>query len=286
MKLSIVQQAIVIFGLFRKQMGAKLSFEMVEKIWGQNGIDKTRQLEKSNLIKDLLSTSKFEDNSVSYEKYRYARRNYKKFLIFNWVKYVAVSGSVAAEIAKPEEDIDIFIVIRNDRVWIYRFLLKLKNLSNGTFRFAHNSKVKNRFCVNFICEERGLKDFPKDIFIFHELFMMKSIYNAAYFNEIVANNSWTADFGVVLRHSSNSRAESSFVLRAVDSFFMFLQLTFMLFTNRKPNLSRYINNTLKGKVISYPQSFKPAVMQSFYEQVAQYERKRGISLTLLNQNNR
>ena len=47
------------------------------------------------------------------------------FQILGFVKFIGISGSVAAKIANPEDDIDLFIVVKNGSSWLYRGILKL-----------------------------------------------------------------------------------------------------------------------------------------------------------------
>ena len=164
-----VKSAVEKFIKFRRNMGLGLDFGKARYIWGKKEI-KVLEGKEVDFIK------RREENLFVNEKVSLVEENVKKLLLFKWVKFIGVSGSVAAGFAKDEDDIDLFIVVKDGTAWLYRGVLTLRGLFNGLFRGKrHGEDVKNLFCFNLICEESGL-NFDNDIFDFHELMYLIPVY--------------------------------------------------------------------------------------------------------------
>ena len=101
-----------------------------------------------------------------------------KFLfLYNWVRFVGISGSVSAGFAKEDDDIDLVIVVRDGCAWIYRGILTLRNIKSHFMRTKRDGEnVKDLFCINFVIEEKGLT-LDSDIFNFHELMYLIPLHN-------------------------------------------------------------------------------------------------------------
>ncbi len=197
---------------------------------------------------------------VSEKKLQYARAFCQHMLVGNFVKYIGVSGSVAAGIAKEEDDIDLFIVVKNNTLWIYRGLMLLKNLFNKKLRRADSTEVKDILCPNHIVEERGLK-FEDDVFNLHEIYYLKHVYNPDYFDKILASNQWIRSWGGVVPVSDITLKRMSIFREAMNLYFFLPQLLFMFLSRHKPDVKRIFQNYLSGKIEFFPANFKSKVLK-------------------------
>jgi hypothetical protein len=182
---------------------------------------------------------------------------------------VGISGSVGAGFAKEDDDIDVFVVVRNYTSWIYRVIITLKNLFHHRIRMIRNGgMVKDKFCVNLICEERNLK-FDEDIFNFHELMYLIPIYNERYLNFIYSQNSWLrSKYGVkgelLITRESVSKKRDWF-LRVANFKFFVIQILFMIVFLHRPEFGRLWNNYKKGRIEFFPAGFREEKIQEYNE---------------------
>jgi len=236
--------------LFRKNMGLNVSEAVLKEYFCNPTLD--RSLRK--MIKVDIQ------NVVRIKKLKYARENVQLFYIFNWVRFIAVTGSVAAGTVIDDDDIDVFVVVKNGRLWLYRGLLLIKNFFNKKIRFKEGSNVKDLFCVNLIVEERGMV-FDSNIFNLHELLYMQPIYNSQYKKDILSRNLWIKEYGVKVGRISNR--ESFPFLIPVDLLAFIGQIIFMIIRGHDPDLKEIIKNYLEGKIAFHPRWFRDEKLLDF-----------------------
>jgi predicted nucleotidyltransferase len=236
---------------FRLQMGLSLSEEDIKYIWGKRNL----RVVKS----DGSKFSKENENRYSLEKIEICKRNISKLIIFDWVRFVGVSGSVAAGFAKEEDDIDIFVVVRNGTMWLYRGLIVFSNLFHNKIRAKRHKDVKDKLCVNLICEERGIQ-FENDMFNFHELMFLKPILNEKYINYLYSQNNWLEkEYGVKKENSNTKivpRKKVSIIIRIINYLAFIAQVSFMIVLGHNPNIKRLENNNKEGRIEFFEYDYK------------------------------
>ncbi|MHC1716532.1 MAG: nucleotidyltransferase domain-containing protein [Candidatus Dojkabacteria bacterium] len=243
---------------FRSLMGLSVSQEDTRKIWGKKFF-KSLDAEYHKTLKENLNIN--VDNKLEI-----AKKNLQKILIFNWVKFVGVSGSVGAGFAKEDDDIDLFIVVRNSTMWLYRGILSLWNIFHGQIRTKAHKNVKDKFCINLISEERDLY-FENDIFNFHELMYVKPIYNEKYLEYIYSKNDWLQkEYKVkseMLRTRVVEQKRASFLLIFLNYCAFLLQLLFMLLFRHSPEVGRLKENFKNGKIEFFPMEYRESALKNY-----------------------
>lgn len=234
---------------FRKRFGANLSSSHIENIFGIKGGE--------DGIKEI-------PNSIWSAKLEIALRFVKYMKVLDWVRFIAVTGSVGAESAKDDDDIDILIVVKNDRMWLYRGLMMINPWLYRNIRKEGITNVKNRLCINLVVEERGL-NFDSDLFNFHELYFMKPIYNDEYKENILRKNGWVREFGGVVRSSNvtveGSESAGNIVLSVINYLAYLSQVIFMIICKHNPDLNRIRRNNKVGRIEFFPVDFKRKVLK-------------------------
>jgi predicted nucleotidyltransferase len=252
---------------FRKAMGLGLSKDKIKYLWGRRFL---RELEELNTKeeKDLLSGIKDKEdlNQITSEKLEIAKEEISKLKVFNWVRFVGVSGSVAAGFAKRSDDIDIFVVVRDGTMWIYRAIIVFKNIFHNKIRAKRHKDVRDKLCVNLICEERGL-EFPNDIFNMHELLFLIPIYNKKYKRYVLSMNQWLEkDFFVkkeLLRSRTIPKKRVFLILRILNSFAFVAQLIFMFVSGHNPEMKRLAENYKKGRIEFFEYEFRVEKLEGY-----------------------
>ena len=74
-----------------------------------------------------------------------------------WITLVAVTGSVATEWPKKNDDIDFLIVCENKRLWLCRFMVVWKLILEGFKLRNFSNKKRNRLCFNLWLEEDSME---------------------------------------------------------------------------------------------------------------------------------
>ncbi|MCB9790986.1 hypothetical protein H6764_03120 [Candidatus Nomurabacteria bacterium] len=234
-------------------MGLTLDVDFASKYWSKADIAE---------LKTYKQFSKFfshngKSNPIVSEKVSKAIAASKRFLFKDWVRFISVTGSVAAGNPRETDDIDMFIVVKDYRSWIYRLILKLK--ANDLRRYG-DTNFQNTFCVNFICEERALLFEQQNIFTLHEMLRMIPIYNEDFYKEILGANQWIERFHIPApRLNTEIKSTEGIIKKAfyrLTNFFAFAsQLSYMLLSRHKADVSRLIHGYQKGDIRFYPKDF-------------------------------
>jgi hypothetical protein len=238
---------------FRSKIPANLTVSKVKEVWRENV-----QQEEFSLLIDV-------NNQDVKRKTDIAKKSLKWVVFKPWVKFVGISGSVGSEFVDTQDDIDLFIVVKNDRVWIYRLYIYLRNLFRRKIRAKGRRDVKDKLCLNFLIEQRALK-LEEDVFILNELLYLKPIYNKKYLKIIFLNNQWLADKYLVSRDFLNRNGlkigdvkeltERNYFLFIFNFIAFTIQVIFMLLMRHEPDLERLWRGFREGRIEFYPKDFR------------------------------
>ena len=243
---------------FRHNMGLVITTDFEKYIWG-----------------DVLYANQDRDNiayDIRDEKLQIAKRYLKIILLTRVVKFVAVSGSIAAGTVREKDDIDLFIVVKNNTAWFFRGVTFLLLRLRGALRVMSSADVNNKLCINFITEERGLNFVDHDIFILHELFYLITIYNEEYKDFIICKNKWIKEFGINLRRfcskSKDFQTEpANIMIKVLNKVAFTLQY---LYSKLRNTLNDEYYNKVDdynkfGYIRSYKKNFKEDIMTNLNE---------------------
>lgn len=241
---------------FRLSMGLPVTQNDIKYIWGKR------------YLKDLrdrrVSISKDIENKCREEKIDIAKEYISKLKVFNWVKFIGISGSVAAGFTKDDDDIDIYVVVKNNTAWLYRGIVVLRNLFHNRVRAKRHRVIKNKLCVNLINEERGVQ-FTNDMFNFHELMYLIPIYSEDYLKYIYSKNSWLFKEYYVKKDNLNTKItkekEVIFLIKWMNHLAFLSQIIFMKISGHKPDIKRLKENYRNGKIEFFEYDYKEKVLQ-------------------------
>jgi len=152
--------------------------------------------------------------------------------IIPWLKMAAITGSVAANNAERNADIDLFIITQKNRLWITRGFATLVLSLIGKYAVGQNNKDK--LCCNIFIDEKNLR-WPREdnnIFVAHDILAMHPIINKdnIYFKFLRANKWVLKYFGhykvELLAHPSSSK-KGNWIGNYFDNAAMKAQLNYM-----------------------------------------------------------
>lgn len=246
---------------FRSLMGLSLSKDNVKNIWGKKYL--------KNLPSEKLKKLKENQNPFALEKIKICKNNISKLKILNWIQFVGISGSVAAGFAKEEDDIDVFIVVKNGTMWIYRGIVVFLNLFHNKIRAKRHKNVRNKLCLNLICEERGLQ-FEEDLFNFHELMFLIPIYNEKYLNFIYSENDWLEKKYNVKKENLitriRPRKKANILILSLNYLAFLSQLFFMYISGHRPDVQSLKDNCKEGRIEFFEKSYKEKIIRDYLKE--------------------
>lgn len=255
-KLSDSQISILKMALFRYQMASVLDVGFASKYWNRADIIELADSQKySKFFKYEINENPIVLNKVSKTK-----ETIDKFLFRDWVKFISITGSVAAGDPDENDDIDLFIVVKDHRAWIYRLVRLILQFKNNQLRRYGEESVRDAFCPNFICETRSLHFEAENIFTLHEMLRMIAVYNEPFRDSIFRANSWIKQYHINVDRFNNSEAEE----RAVENLYLWktinfiaflIQVAYMVIAQHKPDFKRLLNGYKRGEIHFYPRDF-------------------------------
>lgn len=117
---------------------------------------------------------------------------------FKNILFIGVTGSVAADFPDNNDDIDLFIIVRNNTLWITRFWVRIfVCLNKIPHRKFGKKEQKDEFCFNMWLDESAL-EIPKNRQNLRnavDMVLMKKVYdkNNMYLKFLKANK-WAKNF--------------------------------------------------------------------------------------------
>lgn len=250
-----LERSIGLLSKFRGKIPAGLDRDKIKKIWD---ID----VDTFSKIPSYKSSEILLKRKLGIVEY-----SLDWIVIKPLVKFVGVSGSVASEFAKDDDDIDLFIVTKNDTVWIVRAFIYLRDIKKKKIRKKDKNFIEDKLCLNLFVEERAL-EFKSDIFNLNELLFLKPIYNKEYIENIYSANLWLRNKYFVsgeffTKKDVRNLKKRNYLLIPFNILAFLAQLLFMILRKHEPDLKRLFNNFKKGRIQFYPKDFRDEKLKEF-----------------------
>ncbi|MBI5126909.1 hypothetical protein HZA76_00425 [Candidatus Roizmanbacteria bacterium] len=171
-----------------------------------------RKISKKQL-KNLIEANKYTVGEYSKNKVKSQKSKVKisrkkldnwRFRTYIWlislfpqIKLVGLSGSISMMNADLDDDIDLFIITKKQRLFTGRFLATIIAFIIGLKRPLGLKKASNKVCLNLFFDEGNLKipKFKQSKFVGHEVLQMKPIINKDYtYERFLYENRWVVRF--------------------------------------------------------------------------------------------
>jgi hypothetical protein len=131
------------------------------------------------------------------EKWVIAQRAARWLALFPTVQLVGVTGGLAMNNAKREDDIDLFLVVAGGTIWITRLLVTIFMDLLRLRRKPYATTVTNKVCLNMFVTTRGLRvpSGERDCFSAHEVLQMKPLWEQkGTYRKFLKENEWSGDY--------------------------------------------------------------------------------------------
>jgi hypothetical protein len=136
----------------------------------------------------------FQNNlQIHHEKQQqWSRQILKKYGIylkliafFPWIKFIGLTGANAFESCNKDDDLDIFIICKQNRLWMcYSFIVMISIL----FR------KRRILCVNYLVDENNLQLQKNTYYTAVQLVQMLPVYNKSLKNVMIRANPWLESY--------------------------------------------------------------------------------------------
>lgn len=130
---------------------------------------------------------------VSQNKWVIARQMGEKLKKFNFIQAIFVTGSLAMNNAKTDDDIDLMIVTTANTLWISRFVINI--YLSAVRRHPNQKNVTNVVCTNLWLDENNLSINRHDLYTAHEIMQAKIVWDRNDIaNKFLVANDWVKEY--------------------------------------------------------------------------------------------
>ena len=170
-------------------------------LWTKKLIKTEKIKEKDNFYflrgREKIVETRKKREKESRKKLEIAKRTAGFLKIIPTVKMVAVTGALAMNNSKKEDDIDFLIVSEKNRLWITRFLATILMEIFGKRRRPKNKNITDKICLNMFLDEEHLTVLQKeqDLFTAHEVIQLKPLWEKDnIYQKFLIANKWVEEF--------------------------------------------------------------------------------------------
>lgn len=148
--------------------------------------------------RSMIVALRLERRLENKQKWQRAERTTRWLQSIPFLRFIAVCNTVAISNAKPESDIDIFLVTRRGRLWFTRFWVTFITSLLGVRR--HGKRVANQICLSFFVTDRALNFSPlllppEDPYFAFWVDQLVPLYDSEnIFAEIRHQNTWVKEY--------------------------------------------------------------------------------------------
>jgi predicted nucleotidyltransferase len=163
----------------------------------------------------FISIRRQKGNQKAAELLNKAKYVGQLLIKFPYVRGVGISGSLSKNFADDQSDIDLFIIVRRNRIWIARTMMHIFK----KFTFLVNKQ--HHYCMNYYVDEQQLEIVEKNIYTAIEITTLIPLQGDSAFTDFYFANAWTKDFlpNKVMRIASAKPLKGNILKFAIETIF-------------------------------------------------------------------
>jgi len=147
--------------------------------------------------REKIASLRKRREKISRKKLATAKRIAGWLRLIPTVKMVAITGALAMENAKKDDDIDFLIVTGKNRLWLTRIQVVLLIELLASRPQLEKRKLKDTICLNIFLDEDCFR-MPKEkqnLFVAHEIAQMKPLWQKTnIYQKFLKENQWVKKF--------------------------------------------------------------------------------------------
>ncbi len=212
-KLSLEQEAILITLLYADIFAFPLTkneiwmYLIAKKAINQKKFDQSLQKLKQYITetngyytlkeREEIVSKRIKNKPEVEKKLEIAQKAAKRLSSIPTLLFVGVSGSLAAQNVTRYDDIDLFIIVKRNSIFVSRFLILLFLQRMGLRRSRGQKETANKICVNLLIDDSSLMwPYSKhDIYIAREIVQIQPLFQRdTIFSKFRMENNWIKAF--------------------------------------------------------------------------------------------
>lgn len=194
-----ILQSVLYFDLFdypltakeiHRYLGIQTSYQIVEHVLNTSRLV-SDYLQVTNGYYTFLGRSHLVEKRLHYSEI--ARDSWSRFHKMFWIiktipyiRMVALTGTLAMNIATKHSDIDLFIVTEHNKVWTTRASIILLAYLSNCFAI--------KLCPNYLISEDNLVFRDRNLYVAHEIAQMIPVLGMPVYNKLRKSNDWTIQY--------------------------------------------------------------------------------------------
>jgi predicted nucleotidyltransferase len=155
-------------------------------------------------------------STIAQKKQKIAEKFIRVLRLFPTLKMVGISGSLAMRNTKQEDDIDLFIITEQNRLWTGRIIAVVISILMRLKRPRNVPTAKNKVCLNLFFDRQHLV-IPGDKqteYVGHEVLQLVPVINRdRTYEHFLAQNRWVSDAFPNVKERIMSGTKSSNILQ-------------------------------------------------------------------------
>lgn len=242
----------LLFGTFEKTLSLCDEVKCKDKFFYFSG--------RSNIVDERLKRKKISDKKL--EK---AKKIAGLLFHIPTIQLIGISGSLAMYNADQSADIDLFIIVKKNTIWISRFFILLILQLKQIRRKRSGKKTSNTVCVNMFIDTGHLVFPPdrRDFYTAHELLQMKPLFAKGYiYHEFLRKNKWISTMlhngfpGSVLKEIPREIQKGNSFPKFIEAIFKYSQVWYMR--------NHITHETIReGFVAFHPNDYKNEILREW-----------------------
>lgn len=155
-----------------------------------------------------------------------------------FMRFMAVTGSLAYDTAKETSDIDFFIIAKNKRIWTTRYFATLFLRCIGQYNYINTKNRAGKICPNRFVTDNYLVIHPQNRYHAQDYTQMVPLFDIAnLYNKFILKNKWMEKFGFFKPRRALLVVRSPFMrtVRTIGEFIL------------KGSLGNWLENVLKNR---------------------------------------
>ena len=234
----------------------------------KNELNRLQISKKNNFYflkgKDAIVAQRIKREKISHKKLQLAKKIATRLSRIPTIVYIGVSGSLAMQNAKKNDDIDLFIITKPYTLWISRLLASLLLVVTGKLRRFGQVEQRDAICLNMWVETRYMKfkERRQNVYTAHEIVQLYTLYNQYHtYEQFLYANTWITQVlpHTIIHKVHVTRFPSSKSMRILNTIVKKMQMWYM----KQHKTSETISD---GFVAFHPMDYTQKILQSWKEQ--------------------
>lgn len=230
-----------------------------------------------------LVQKRIERTKESKKKLKLAKRTISVLSYIPTIKLIGISGALAMKNADKNDDIDLFIIAKDNTLWTTRLLVIVFLEFLGVRRRKNEKSSPNKICLNMMIDESALffRKNKQDLYTAHEIVQMRPIYvQGNVYERFLDVNSWIARFipnSIVinlpagkagkLRNEAMRNKKTNYLITQLLIFFEILAKTVQLLCMKRHRTTEIVSD----KILAFhPNDYNKIVRKEYNKKLKKY----------------